>query len=132
MNGDDILVLILAMVFAFITGYVIGKISMLGDIVRAVVEEAEKDQAEAQKTKGDNILTVEKHDDVYYAYVDGNFAAQGANFLELFTAVKSNKKYDVVNLSRATAANLNLSREDAKLMADAIIAVYGEQVQRVK
>jgi uncharacterized membrane protein len=132
MNGDDILVLILAMVFAFITGYVVGKISMLGEIVRAVVEEAEKEQAVEGKVQPDNMLTVEKHNDMYYAYVDGNFAAQGATFVDLFTAMKSNKNYEAVNITRTTAADLNLSREDAESMAEAIVAVYGDQARRVK
>ena len=122
--SDDILLFLLGAAVSFIGGYFFGRISMLGTIIKAVVEEAEK---EVEEKKTDNILTVEKHNDMYYAYVDGNFAAQGSNFDDLFTAVKSNKNYDVVNISRATAATLNLSREEAKVMAEAIGRVYGKK-----
>lgn len=124
MNDDSILILIAGMVVAFLGGFMFGRMSMLSSIIQAVVEEAEK---EVEQKRADNILTVEKHNDMYYAYVDGNFAAQGSNFDDLFTAVKSNKNYDVVNINRATAATLNLSREEAKVMAEAIGRVYGKK-----
>ena len=121
---DDILFFLLGAAVSFIGGYFLGRMSMLGTIIKAVVEEAEK---EVEEKRADNILTVEKHNDMYYAYVDGNFAAQGATFDDLFKAVKSNKNYDVVNINRATAATLNLSREEAKVMAEAIGRVYGKK-----
>lgn len=126
---EDLVLFGLGMVIAFIAGHFFGKVSMLGDIVRAVSEEAEKELA-AEQPKSDNLLTVEKHNNMYYAYVDGNFAAQGETFIALFNAVKSNKTYGIVNISRDTAAGMSLSREDASLMAQAIIEVYGEQIKQ--
>lgn len=122
--SDDILFFLLGAVVSFIGGYFFGRISMLGTIVKAVVEESEK---ELTKEQTPNILTVEKHNDMYYAYVDGNFASQGTSFDDLFTALKSNKDYSVVNINRTTAAGLHLDKDEARLMAESIGKIYGKK-----
>lgn len=116
----------LACLTCAVSGYFVGRASMLSTIVKAVAEEAVK---ELDPEKQELMLTFEHHNDTYYAYVDGNFAGQGANFVDLFTSMKSNKQFDNMNfkITQKALTDLNLSDELKKEMFDAVVKVYGTE-----
>lgn len=116
----------LACLTCAVSGYFVGRASMLATIVKAVAEEAVK---ELEPEKKERVLTLERHNDMYYAYVDGNFAAQGETFMDLFTSMKSNKSLDDtdVRITKQAMDTLNLTPELRAELFDAVAKVYSDK-----
>jgi hypothetical protein len=116
-----------ALVVVGAAGYWAGKLSMLNDIIKAVVEEHEAEQAgEIPSIEGD--LVIEKHSDTYYAYIGQLFAGQATTFIELVTQIKANKTIGSFTLDKKTA-NEVLNEQERAALVSALVDVYGEAKQ---
>ena len=108
MTLGDLLVLILFLTVAFFAG----RITMMRSIVRAVIEEHENNSTDSER-----VLHVEKIGNVYYAYVNADFAGQASNFDDLFLAMSKNRKFNEWKISEFPSEFTNEERE---LMIQAI------------
>lgn len=113
--GDIILLVSLAACFFFL-----GRASMMHSIIKAVVEEAEKDQSPIAGSGDPGELTIEKINNTYYAYVGADFAGQADNFDELIANMAKHKKFGKFKLNGIK----NLSADEQHALAQALQKNY--------
>ena len=99
----------------FILVFFAGRISMMRSIVKAVMEESENER-DSDGQPISNELTIEKINNIYYAYVGPDFAGQAKTFDELMTNMKNHYKFDSFKLSELK----NLSSEERIQLLEAI------------
>lgn len=112
MTIGDIAILLCIILIA----YFVGRISMMRTIVNAVVNEAE---AEKQTLTSDE-LSIEKINNIYYAYVGLDFAGQANNFDDLFENMKKDRRFASFRLTKLS----NLSKEEQDSLLEAINKNY--------
>jgi hypothetical protein len=100
--------------------YWLGKITMMHSIIDAVVNEHDKETASDEAVE----LKVEKINNVYYAYVGGEFVAQAETFKDLVRAIKSNNSVTRFAVDKDTTALSEVERTD--FMA-ALVDAYTEK-----
>ena len=113
MDSFDILLLILYGVIC----YAVGRVSMMNSIVNAVITEAEQTHTGESNSED---LFVEKIDDMYYAYIGGQFVGQNSNLGELFHNMKSIYKVETFKVKNIDG----LTKEDHRKIAEAISKNY--------
>lgn len=113
--GDIILFAILAAGFFFL-----GRASMMHSIIKAVVEEAEKEQSPIAGGGDPGELTIEKINDTYYAYVGPDFAGQADNFDDLVANMVKDRRFGKFKINGIK----NLSVDEQTALAQAIQKNY--------
>lgn len=100
--------------FAFLFGitFFAGRLSMMHSIVKAVIDDQNTEDKNEPGT-----LKIEKINDIYYAYVNTNFAGQSTNFDELFTNMAKNNRFSEWKI---TELPKDFSDEEKELMFQAI------------
>lgn len=101
----------------------IGKYAML----RQLTEAAMKDGEENSDSNDRNILVLEKHHDVYYAYVGRTFVGQDSDFNKLVEKIHSNKQIKSFVWDKKASDTLN-DQERADFMS-ALVKAYGDSKQ---
>lgn len=97
-----------------------GRASMMHTIIKAVVEEAENEKSVIAGTGDPGELTIEKINNIYYAYVGPDFAGQADNFDELIANMAKHKKFGKFKITGAK----NLDAEEQKALAQALQKNY--------
>ena len=100
--------------------YWLGKITMMHSIIDAVINEHDKETTSDEAVE----LKVEKIDNVYYAYVGGEFVAQAKTFKDLVLAIKSNDSVTRFAVDKDSTALSEVERTD--FMA-ALVDAYTEK-----
>lgn len=116
--GDIILFVSLAIGFFFL-----GRASMMHSIIKAVTEEAEKEKSVITGSGSGNELTVEKHNNIYYAYVGPDFAGQADNFDELISNMVKDRRFARVKVGSSE----NLSSEEQNELVQALKKNYSQK-----
>lgn len=109
MTLDQLFLVILVVVLT----YYIGRATMLRDIIKHLKAE---EAAENEPNGSVNELSVEKVDNIYYAYLGTKFAGQADNFDDLIKNMIQNKKHGIFVLK----SDQNLSAEEKTALASAI------------
>lgn len=99
--------------------YFLGRASMMHTIIRAVVEEAGEELKEKESTEL-GALNVEKINNVYYAYVGGDFAGQADNFEDLVSNMKKDKRFQKFKITGIDT----LTKEEQADLAQALHKNY--------
>jgi hypothetical protein len=115
MDSFDILLLVIYGVIC----YAVGRVSMMNSIVNAVITEAGEEQSRGNKSNSEDLF-VEKIDDMYYAYIGGQFVGQNSNLGELFHNMKSIYKVETFKVKNIDG----LTKEDHRKIAEAISKNY--------
>lgn len=113
--GDIILFVSLAVGFFFL-----GRASMMHSIIKAVVEEAENEKAAITGTGDPGELSIEKINNMYYAYVGADFAGQADNFDDLIANMVKDRRFGKFKINGIK----NLSAEEQKALAQALQKNY--------
>lgn len=115
----DLILLALFGAICFVAGYV----HAMRVIVKAVIEQAETDQKDTGTDllpTESQLLNIEKHNNMYYAYVGEQFAGQSSSLQELVINMKHQRK--IVSFKVAHIAGLDSSERAA--LAEAIYNNY--------
>lgn len=102
------------LLYAFLFGitFFAGRLSMMHSIVKAVISEHENSTVDQP-----GILKIEKINNIYYAYVDTDFAGQAGTFDELFTNMAKNHRFNEWKINELPK---DFSDEEKELMFRAI------------
>lgn len=118
MNLDDIILFVSFGAACFF----LGRASMMHTIIKAVTEEAEKEKS--LNTNGNSgELTVEKIDNMYYAYVGTDFAGQADNFDDLISNMVKDHRFSKVKVNSAN----DLSAEEQQALIQALKKNYNQK-----
>jgi hypothetical protein len=115
MDSFDILLLV---IYGFIC-YAIGRASMMNSIVNAVINEAKEEKTQTDESNLEDLF-VEKIDNMYYAYIGGQFVGQNSDLVELFRNMKSIYKVESFKVKNIDG----LTKEDHRKIAEAIAKNY--------
>lgn len=97
-----------------------GRASMMHTIIRAVTEEAENEKSAIIGTGDPGELTIEKINNVYYAYVGPDFAGQADNFDDLISNMGKDRRFGKFKIAGAK----NLSADEQNDLAQALQKNY--------
>lgn len=111
---------VLLYAFLFFITFFAGRISMMHSIVKAVIN----DQDSPNRADAVRLLKIEKIDNVYYAYVDTDFAGQSNNFDDLFANMAKSRRFSEWKLAELPK---ELSQEERDLMRQAIEKSFTEK-----
>lgn len=115
---------IISLVVVGLVCYWAGKMSMMKDIIDAVVDEHEAEKAREGANANNGELIIEKHNEIYYAYVGQLFAGQATTFKELVAQIKSNKKINTFTVNKKVVEVL--TDDERQSLVDALSEAYGE------
>lgn len=120
MTTDDVNLLI-GIGFCIIC-FFLGRASMMHTILKAVSEEAEKEKSLSTNSSSKE-LTVEKIDNMYYAYVGTDFAGQADNFDDLISNMVKDHRFSKVKVNSTT----DLSAEEQQALIQALKKNYNQK-----
>lgn len=84
--------------------YGFGRVSMMYSILRTATEEAAKETDKPAETATE-LLNIEKHDNMYYAYVGERFAGQAASLGDLVANMKNTQKITSFKIAHISVLN---------------------------
>jgi hypothetical protein len=99
--------------------FFLGRIAMMHSIIRAVTDEAEKENL-VKGTDEPGVLKIEKINNIYYAYIGADFAGQASNFDDLFATMKADKRFGKFKLNGAE----ELTSEEQQSLTQALYKNY--------
>ena len=95
-----------------------GRASMMHTIIKAVKEEVENESV--TESVDSKELSIEKINDVYYAYIGADFAGQATNFDDLVANMVKDKRFSRFKINGIK----NLSADEQKDLAQALHKNY--------
>ena len=110
--------LILLVVFGAIC-YAFGRVSMMYTILRTAAEKS-AEQADKPAEAAVELLNIEKHNDMYYAYLGQRFAGQSATLADLVSNMKNTQKITTFKIAYISV----LSDAERAALAEAIYNNY--------
>lgn len=107
----DLLLNIAGYFLVLCIGYYIGYVKVLYVLVSQSID------ATVETSIAEHKVDIEKHNAVYYAYVNNTFVAQSNNFIELCNCVKSAKLIGNFVISKETVDTLSVLEQGELLLA---------------